>query len=395
MSRKYLRVLGVLSAMAAGVLLLAACGGGSSSSDSGSSSTTESTTASGSTGGGEAVDIAAAKEILAPFSGHPSAFPVSEPLKERPPASSKFIYLQCGTPLCEIQWGLIEGAAKTLGVSVSRIKAGNSAQDVANAFDAAVAEKPAAVIVPALEPSLFKSQLEELHAEGAVVVTSGVSDTEEYGIETFTLGKTTNELVGKILAAQAVIEKGEDANIAFYSVPELAFVSTAKAAFEAEVKKLCPPCAVHYVDVPVASIGNIAPNQVVSDLQQNPETNIAVFMPQEVSEGLPAALKTAGIEVSTFGFAPTPTNLQYIKNGEETAGLGFDIPVNAWTMVDMAAREIVGQELSPIEKAQKAGLPPAPDMQFLTQSDIDFDPTNGWTGYPEFAERFTKLWEGK
>lgn len=394
MSRKYLRVLGVLSAMAASVLLLAACGGGSSSTGSGSSSTTESNSES-SPGGGEGVDLAAAKKLLAPFTGHPSAFPVSEPLKEKPPADSKFIYLQCGTPLCEIQWGLIEGAAKTLGVSVSRIKAGNSAQDVANAFDAAVAENPAAVIVPALEPSLFKSQLEELHAEGTVVVTSGVSDTEEFGIETFTLGKTTNELVGKILAAQAVIEKGEEANIAFYSVPELAFVRTTKASFGAEIEKLCPSCAVHYVDVPVAAIGNIAPNQVISDLQQNPDTNIAVFTPQEVSEGLSAALKTAGIEVSTFGFAPTPTNLQYIKNGEETAGLGFDIPVNAWTMVDMAAREIVGQELSPIEKAQKAGLPPAPDMQFLTQSDINFDPTNGWTGYPEFAERFTKLWEGK
>jgi hypothetical protein len=36
-----------------------------------------------------------------------------------------------------------------------------------------------------------------------------------------------------------------------------------------------------------------------------------------------------------------------------------------------------------------------PDVQFLEQKDITFDPTHGWTGYPEFEEKFTELWSGK
>jgi len=32
-------------------------------------------------------------------------------------------------------------------------------------------------------------------------------------------------------------------------------------------------------------------------------------------------------------------------------------------------------------------------MQFLTQKDITFDPTHGFSAYPEFIERFAKLWK--
>ena len=102
--------------------------------------------------------------------------------------------------------------------------------------------------------------------------------------------------------------------------------------------------------------------------------------------GLPAALQAAGIKVETIGNSPGPTNLQYIKEGKETAGLGFDLPVLTWTLLDQAAREIAGQKLSGPEAE---GLPVS---EFLTQKDITFDPSKGWTGYPDFAERFAKLW---
>jgi hypothetical protein len=34
-------------------------------------------------------------------------------------------------------------------------------------------------------------------------------------------------------------------------------------------------------------------------------------------------------------------------------------------------------------------------MQFLTKPDITFNPSQGWTGYPQLAARFIKLWQGQ
>ena len=58
----------------------------------------------------------------------------------------------------------------------------------------------------------------------------------------------------------------------------------------------------------------------------------------------------------------------------------------AWTQVDQAAREITGQKVTGAE-AEGLGV-----IQFLKPEDITFDPSKGWVGYPEFAERFAKLW---
>ncbi len=147
-----------------------------------------------------------------------------------------------------------------------------------------------------------------------------------------------------------------------------------------------PRCSVRVVHVPIATIGNTAPSRVVSDLQANPGTTVAVFASDETQTGLPAALSAAGLSVKTMGASPGPTNLQYVKEGKETAALAVDLPVLAWTVVDAAAREMAGQ---PVTGLEARGIC---DYQFVTQSDITFDPSKGWTGYPDFATRFSKLW---
>lgn len=387
MSRS-IRAAALLCVVALSAVALAACGGGGGGTES---SGTES---SGGEGGGSA-NVAAAEKAMQPYVGHPSPFPVEEPLKEPLPSDTKMIYMQCGSPICQLQWPMYEAAGKALGVEMTRIKAGSQAQEVANAFDTAVAEEPDAVLIPAIEPSLYRSQLEQLQGNGVTVATSGVINPEEYGIEAFTFGRASVETTGKLLAAKAVAEKGDEAEIVYYEVPELSFIPVQREAFEAELENLCPECAerARYVQIPLSTIGNTAPNRMVSDLQQNPDTNIAVFSSNEMAEGLAAALRTAGItELITYGFGSTPANLQDIREGEETASLEIDLPVDVWSTVDVAARSILGQEFSP---AEKTGTPPVPDFQFLEQKDITFDPTNGWTGYPEFEERFSELWSGK
>jgi ribose transport system substrate-binding protein len=372
---------------------LAACGGSSSSSSS-SSTTEESSEPSGGetenteeessepAGGG----MAEAKEIVAPYIGQPSPFPVTEKLKEVP-KGAEIDYVDCGTPICALFWEILQPAGQTMGVKLERIKAGSAANTVAAAFDTVIQKEPAAVIVGSVTMELWSKQLKELQEKEIPVVTTGISGAEEFGVESPQASNANSERSGDLMAAYVLAEMaGEESNVVFYETPELSFTTIIAESFQAEFEKLCPECSVRIGKVGVAELGNTAPNTVVSDLQANPDTNVAVFGSAEIEAGLPTALKSAGIEVETLGSSPGPAELQYLKEGKSTAVLGFDLPVLTWTLLDQAAREIAGQELTGAE-SEGLGV-----LQFLTKEDVQYDVSKGWSGYPEFAETFAGLW---
>jgi ribose transport system substrate-binding protein len=377
------------------VLGLAACGGGGSSSSSSETTAEESTgaetggeTEGASEEGTEASGggVAAAKKVVAPYIGKPSPFPVSEPLKSVP-TGEEIDYVDCGTPICALFWEILQPAAQTMGVKLERVKAGSSASTVSSAFDTVIQKEPAAVIVGSISMELWSKKLKELQEKEIPVVTTGISDTEQYEIESPQASNANSERSGKLMAAYVIAEMaGEESNAVFYETPELSFTTIIAEAFKEEFENLCPECSLRIGKIGVEELGNTAPNTVVSDLQANPDTNVAVFGSAEIEAGLPAALQAAGIEVETLGSSPGPAELQYLKEGKSTAVLGFDLPVLTWGLLDQAAREIAGQELTGPE-AEGLGV-----LQFLTKEDVQYDVSKGWTGYPEFAEMFAKLW---
>jgi ribose transport system substrate-binding protein len=352
-------------------VVLAACGGSSSKGKS-----TGSTTA---TSGGDVV--AKAARVVAPYVGHPSPFPVTEPLKKVPKGAA-IVFANSGTPINSLQWELLGPAAKMMGVNVEQVQAGVTANTVSAAMDSVVAKKPKAVLANGVPLELWTRQLKELQSAGVTVTAAGVTGGRQYGVEPV----QGEEPYGKLMANYVVADVNPKANVALYTVPEIPVIRKTAEEFETELKAICPKCGLRTVDIHASEIGNTAPNTIVSDLQAHPESNVAVFGADELEDGLPAARQAAGIKIQTVGFAPTPTNLQYLKEGKETAALAYDIAVGMWSELDQAAREMTGQKLVGPE-AEGRGV-----MQFLTQKDITFDPSKGWSGYPEFAERFAKLW---
>jgi ribose transport system substrate-binding protein len=360
---------------------LAACGGsGSSSSSSSSSSTAAATSATAETGGSGDVAAKAAK-VVEPFIGHPSAFPVTEALKEVPKGAT-MVYTDSGTPFAALQWQLLGPAAQTMGVKVERVEVGVTANSVSSGMDSIVAKHPEVVLANGVPIELWTKQLKELQEQGATVTSAGIYGIEKYGVEPV----QGQEAYGDLMANYVIGEMNPHPEVALYTVPEIPAIKKTTGEFEGEFKALCPDCSLRTVELHASEIGSTAPNAIVSDLQAHPETDIAVFGADEIQNGLPAARQAAGIEIETLGLAPGPTNLQYLKEGKETAGLAYDIAVGMWSQIDQAAREVTGQ---PLTGPQAEGLGV---LQFLTQKDITFDPSKGWTGYPEFAERFAKLW---
>lgn len=366
-----------LVATAGAVLALAACG---SSSDDGAGTGTTSASA-----GGGSADVTGAKAAVAPFIGRPSPFPVTDRLIRRPEGAT-VAYMNGGSPVGALLWEFLEPAAATMGVEAAQYKAGPGQNVTTDGFDSVVAARPDAVFDGAIDPARWTSQLEQLRADGVKVIGTAIDNGEKYGLEPVQGGRADMERNGRLLANYVVGHMNPEADVVIYDVAELGFTRLISDTFVQEMRTICPDCSVRVSHIPVATIGNTAPNTIVSDLQANSDTNVAVFASDEVQHGLPEALRKAGIEVQTLGYAPDPVNLEYLKEGKETAVLATDLSLSVWTILDQVARELTGQRMT---GPQAEGLNV---VQFLTPEDITFDVSHGWTGYPDYPERFAELW---
>ena len=368
----------------AAVMSIAACSSSSSSSSSTSSTSSGSASPSGPAQG---ANVAAAAAALAPYTGHPSAFPVTAPLPEKFPAAKKFVFLQCGTPFCALAGMSLQAAVEAIGGKFTKLNAGTTASSAQAAASSALALKPDVVFMT-VDPSLFGDGLKQLSAAGVKVISISIAkNASPYGVTFDYIGASEVENDGKLLADWVVAHNGAKANAVFYGLPTFDFSDPMQQAFVSQMKALCPSCAVRTVPIDASTIGTTAPGTVVADLQAHPATNVAVFVSMQIAQGLPAAMKAAGLTgITTVGRGPTPGNLQDIKTGGLTAALAIDAPVSTWTAVDSAARLLEGAQPTASERAGDL------DEEFLGQKDITFNTTDGWIGYPDFTRRYATLW---
>lgn len=329
-------------------------------------------------------NVGAAKDAIAPYLGKPSPFTVTEPLARPLARGTSFVFLQSATPIGALWGQLLNDGVNAIGGSYSAINAGTTASSAQAAASSAISTRPQAVLVPALVPSVFGDGLKRLRADGAAIVGTGMIGAEPYGVQFNVADQKFFTLTGELMADWVIANVGAEAKAVFYTIPELPFTDVQLAGFREEMRKNCPSCQVRTLPISVTSIGKTAPSAVANDLRSNSETTVAVFASAESAQGLPTALRSAGIEMTTIGAFPTPQNLQEIKSGGLTAGLAADLNVQAWSQVDAAARIVLGQPPLP----STTSVP----LQFLQKQDITFDPTKGWSGYPDFEERFANLW---
>lgn len=361
-----------LAAVALAVTACSSSGGGKATPTSGQS-------------GGNAAGVASAKQALLGYVGHSSPFPGTQKLAKLPAKGSKFVFLQCSAPVCAIFAQLMAAPAKQLGVDLQTVNSGSSATTSQAAAATALSNKPAAVLVGASDPQLYGDYLHKLVNAGSVVAGGGTVGGKSYGVQEAVGGEHSVMLVGSLLADWVTVHKGPSANVVFFGTPQLTFSKGVQASFAKDLPQRCPGCKADYQDLSITTFGTTAPNQVISYLQSHPKTDTVVFASMEGATGLAAALRNAHVSPTTIGFAPTPSNLQDIKQGGLTAGLALDFNVQVWMQMNLAARLIAHQTTS-VSNLEV-------DLQFLAKSDLaGKDYPQGWTGYPDVAQRFAKLW---
>jgi len=376
-TRRWSSCISLTSAVVAG-LALTACG--NSGSDGGSATAS----AGASAGSGEA-GVKAATEAIKPLESAPSPIPAEEPLKTLP-EGKKFVYVQCSVPECAYVGKFTMEAAKELGADLTIIKAGADAESIGQAFESAIAMKPDVVLENAIDPSLWTDQRAKLAELGIPVVAQTTPVEAGDGIDFALIGPSAWTRVGEMMADWVVSKSDGHAKTVLFWPPQLPVFKFFAESFEQQMKKNCPACEVELVTVPATEIGTPRlPNRVVSYLQANPDVEYVTMAFGSMAIGLPQALAAGGMnDVKVISNSGGPTNFQYIKNGQQTMDLAMDLGVQAWLGADAAARLATGQAITDPN--------PLPPIQFLTEENLTFDPSQLFTAFPDYQEHFEELW---
>lgn len=336
------------------------------------------------------VDVATATSRIEGYVSSPTPIPVTEPLAELPTGET-FVFVQCNVPECAAHARNLEEAAAVAGVDLQVIPAGDTAESIQGAFASAAELQPAAVFEAAIPVALWETQLQALADQGTPVAAWAIPDEAGNGLDAVFNGTARFEATGRRMADWVIADAGAPTNTVFFYTPEFAvFVSEAEG-YQAEIEELCSECSVEIVEASVTTIGSEMPNQIVSYLQENPDTTHVALAFGSMNIGVPEALAAAGLEntVTTISQAGGAVNFDYLANDQQAADLTNDLHVEAWMGLDVAMRLATGQDVSWVTPETST-----PQL-FVTPANVgeqDVDADGWWIAFPDYVQTFEGLW---
>jgi ABC-type sugar transport system substrate-binding protein len=375
-----------------GLMVLAAIIAGCGSSSSSSSSTTASTAATTSaattstaptiTSASQlpASGLARAEAGVALYTQHPTQIPVTTPVGKPIPTGKTIDVLNCGIPYCNSLTTDVGLAASKLGWKTVSVLAGVTPETIHNAWVQVVNNKPSAVIASGYPQALFAQQLAQLKAEGIPVVECCISEAATNGVK-LVLDPAPQ---GSQMAWWVVDQTHGNANVLYIDNKDYPIIDQIfTPEFMSEMKLTCPTCKVSEIDLPTTSYGTTAPSTIVSYLRSHPSINYIALGSDDMAIGLPAAMATAGLHVPFMGDNPDILNQQYVKNGQEQAGVLFPGHETEAQLVDALARIFTHQSIKPDETA--------PNTMILDKAN-DTDPSIYPINYTNYLAEYAKLW---
>jgi ABC-type sugar transport system substrate-binding protein len=344
--RTSLRGLALAALVAIMGLALAACGSSSSSSSS-SSSTAAS---SGSSGSSNAV--AEAKKSVEELETRPTSFSVPA-LPKKPEAGKQIDYIACGLPVCIAQQEYIKKAAAAVGWKFKFLNAGLTPTSVDAAYEQAVNDDPGGVIgTGGFAPELFIHQLAKLKEKGVPVV---VDDTQnpKPGITEIVGGRAFQQVQGEEIGKWILADSnGKDAHVGVVTTPETPVYSATHTGISKYVGgSSCSSCTVTTYEFPEEDIGTKLPTLIVTFLRTHPEVNYVFTDFANELDGVPSALKAAGLSEKVKLLTTDSGNIEneYLRKGQEAATAADAWPEAYWGMFDAILRVDQKAPLAPNE----------------------------------------------
>lgn len=368
---------------------LAACGSSSGSSSSETGGSGESTTAEESSGESsessesgsylEEAEAAVAEASKKVTGGVPTSSP--------PPAKNKTVVLiPCAAAAAgcsEPMEGAAE-AAKVLGWTTRTIDGKGDPSDEAAAIEQAIALKPDAIVIHAIDPSTVKGAVNDAKAAGIPVIASSVPESN---LVAFSQSPTKEAWVktGEDAANYMIVNTEGKAKYIQLTNEEFGVVVERTEGFDSVISK-CTECEkVASSSFTFADMASKLPQLTQQLIQTHPEaTAIAVPFDAAVPFVL-EGMKSAGKQLVVTGGDGTAEALKCIR---EECGLSATgaVPVKwiGWTDIDAANRIFNNEDPSPAS----VGLP----TKLITPENVQSE-EGTWNGDVNFPELYEKLWK--
>jgi ribose transport system substrate-binding protein len=386
----------VLGAVAA---LAAACSSSTSSSTSSSStsssSTSSSSTSSSGTTSGSGTNTAACTAVQ-PFLSPPKTIPLDTPLTKKPPTGKTIVVTENPEAVTiKTNEGLIQGA-HMLGWTVKKVEVGSTAEGPQQAFSAALQLHPDAILVSGNPEATLRAQMTLAAQAGIPVLMSDNGDPVAYTGSTYTIGLDSDSqtaLWGKMTADYAACNGAK--HVLVVDLPLYPILHAYSQGVVSEMAKIAPNVKTTVLTTQITDLtGGKISSQVISQIQRNPDINWVLFCLGDMTTGLAAALRDAGLagKVKIGGESASTANVQALKAGTDAAWTGFAAQIHGMYRIDALARIFNHESLAPDNNLQTVQLP----TQLLTPQNINsapLDSTGYYVGVPRYPAHFATLWK--
>jgi ABC-type sugar transport system substrate-binding protein len=361
-------------------LALAAC----------SSSSTSSTPKTSSSPTGGSSGFAAATAANTKYESRPTSIGITTPVGKTIPKGKVIDFIQCGVPACVVEGDILQSATNLLGWTLARINAGTSPQQIADAYQQAIANKPDAVIGSGYARALFDPELKTLSSMHIPVLEAFVGDSTGDGLTGVVAGPVNNSIQGKEVA-DYILANTTSKSATIGAVVPSGFPNMVQedGSFDAEIQQQCPSCTVKLLTVPVTSIGTDLTTRISSFLTANPNIKWLWDGYDDMVTGLPTALKGSGItsvKVATISMNGTVA-ADIGQNDYVTTAIGTSFPEVYWREIDLLARYFTGQPYT--VDLNDATLP----FWTITSSNLPSDASSvTFANVVSYKQQFEKLW---
>jgi ABC-type sugar transport system substrate-binding protein len=329
--------------------------------------------------------IPKAQAALKSLEVRPTKIGVSTPITKPIPKGKTIDWLVCGSPDCTVLTAPLTAAAKALGWTLVPVPEGLTPETVLDAWNTVVQNHPDGVITAGFPESLFSSDLATLKSENVPVVDGFVTDPVGNGIVAMVNGGNSYSYAGAALADFVLGKEGTKADALFVGGTTFPASTFEENAFLKQFKALCPTCKSSTLNEPATAIGAALTSSITGTLTRNPGVNFVVASQPSQADGLPQAMKSAGLTAKIVVNSPDATTVQYLKEGL-IAGI-MDVPNTDEMpqMIDAMARDFVGASVAPDEV--KAGDWAADTASAAGQIHSPYFLVKGYLG------QFEKLWK--
>ncbi len=329
--------------------------------------------------------------IAAPPTQPPGTIQISDALPKTPPAGKKVVFLQCELPACERYVDGVNGAASALGWD-AKVQVFKNAAPGAG-VQQAINERPDYIAITGIPTVALKPQLKAAAAAGIPVISCATPDKPGAGGYAVQCGGSL-ATDADYLARWMMNDSGGKANVVAVTIPQFPVLNTETDWFEDNLQAKCADCSFDQLDVSVQEVGGgQVPQKLIAYLQSHPDVDYVYFTFNDLVRGVPAALKTVGLDdkVKLVGAAGDASIMKEIGSTQDAWTIAPNV-YSAWVMFDAMARLSVGQDL-PAEYASKVYTSPTWVVDSAESAKL-LAPTNyDWYGPEGFEQQFKALWQ--